>query len=92
MGRSANMRYCTADQRLCFHKTDSITIPLLLKFEISSFQPASVIVQTGVCHAKAHLFVLLAVPHLGFQSGGFVPTLHVPAHISYLYTLRHQFE
>ena len=28
--------YCEADQRLCFHYSDS-TIPLLLKSEISSF-------------------------------------------------------
>ena len=31
-----------ADQRLCFRYTDS-TIPLLLKSEISSFKPASVL-------------------------------------------------
>ena len=37
---------CTADQHLCFRYTDS-TIPLLLKSEISSFSPASVIVQAG---------------------------------------------
>ena len=35
---------CEADQRLAFRYTDS-TIPLLLKSEISSFQPASVTVQ-----------------------------------------------
>ena len=28
--------YCEADQRLCFHYSDS-TVPLLLKSEISSF-------------------------------------------------------
>ena len=33
-----------ADQRLCFHYTDSI-IPLLSKSEISSFEPSSVAVQ-----------------------------------------------
>ena len=39
---------CTADQRLCFRYKDS-TIPLLLKFEISSFQPFSVAAQAGLC-------------------------------------------
>ena len=37
-----------ADQRLCFRYTDN-TIPLLLKSEISSFLPASVTVQPGLC-------------------------------------------
>ena len=37
-----------ADQRLCFRYMDS-TIPLLLKSEISSFYPASVTVQPGLC-------------------------------------------
>ena len=47
-----------ADQRLCFRYTDS-TIPLLLKSEISSFQPASVTVQPGMCRAwsESTLFV-----------------------------------
>ena len=36
-----------ADQRLCFRYTDS-TLPLLLKYEISSFEPASVTVQPGL--------------------------------------------
>ena len=40
---------CTADHRLCFCYTDS-TVPLLLKSDISSFWPASVIVQAGLCH------------------------------------------
>ena len=35
---------CTADQRLCFLYRDS-SIPLLPKFEISSLQPSSVVVQ-----------------------------------------------
>ena len=39
---------CEADQRLCFHYTDS-TISLLLKCEISSFWPASVTVQVSLC-------------------------------------------
>ena len=37
-----------ADQRLCFRYTDS-TISLLLKSVISSFKPASVTVQPGLC-------------------------------------------
>ena len=37
-----------ADQRLCFRYKDS-TLPLLLKYEISSFQPASVTVQPDLC-------------------------------------------
>ena len=39
---------CEADQRLCFRYMDS-TLPLLLKSEISSFQPASVTVQPNLC-------------------------------------------
>ena len=39
---------CEADQHLCFRYTDS-TISLLLKSAISSFYPASVTVQTGLC-------------------------------------------
>ena len=37
-----------ADQRLCFHYTDT-TIPLLSKSEISSFWPFFVAVQPGLC-------------------------------------------
>ena len=37
-----------ADQRLCFRYTDS-TLPLLLKSGISSYYPASVLVQPGLC-------------------------------------------
>ena len=37
-----------ADQRLCFRYSDS-TIPPLLNSEISSFWPASVAVQAGLC-------------------------------------------
>ena len=41
---------CTADQRLCFHYTDtSSTIPLLLLSKISSFFTSSVIVQATRC-------------------------------------------
>ena len=38
----------TADQFLCFRSIDS-TIPLLLKFEISSLLASSMVVQTGLC-------------------------------------------
>ena len=37
-----------ADQHLCFRYTDS-TIPLLLKYKISSLYPSSVTVQPGLC-------------------------------------------
>ena len=37
-----------ADQRLCFRYTDS-TIPLLSKYEISSFYPSYAVVQPGLC-------------------------------------------
>ena len=37
-----------ADQRLCFRYTDT-TLPLLLKYEISSFYPDSVTVQPDLC-------------------------------------------
>ena len=39
---------CEADQRLCFRLMD-ITIPLLLKSEISSFKPYFVTVQADLC-------------------------------------------
>ena len=39
---------CEADQRLCFRNTDG-TISLRLKSENSSFLPASVSVQVGLC-------------------------------------------
>ena len=39
---------CEADQRLCFHYTDS-TIPLLPKYEISSIWSSSVAVQPDLC-------------------------------------------
>ena len=38
---------CEADQRLCFRYSDS-TMSLLLKSEISSFKPSSVLVQLGL--------------------------------------------
>ena len=39
---------CEADQRLCLRYSDS-TIPLLLKYKISSLYPSSVTVQAGLC-------------------------------------------
>ena len=54
--------YCAADQRLYFRYTDR-TIPLLSKFEISSFWAASVTVQASFenqycsfSHVKAHIY------------------------------------
>ena len=41
-----------ADQRLCFHYTDS-TLPLLPKSEISSFEPISVILQPYLCQTRS---------------------------------------
>ena len=45
-----------ADQRLCFHYSDS-TIPLLLKSEISSF--FSVLVQAGLCRTRSETTLLV---------------------------------
>ena len=47
-----------ADQRLCFRYSDS-TIPLLLKSEISSFLPASVTVQAGLCRTCSETTLLV---------------------------------
>ena len=47
-----------ADQRLCFRYSDS-TIPLLLKSEISSFWPASVAVQAGLCQTCSETTLLV---------------------------------
>ena len=41
-----------ADQRLCFRYLDS-TIPLLPICKISSFKPASVAAQTGLCQTRS---------------------------------------
>ena len=41
-----------ADQRLCFRYMDS-TIPLLPICKISSFKPASVAAQTGLCQTRS---------------------------------------
>ena len=43
-----------ADQRLCFRYTDS-KISLFLKSEISSFYPASVTVQVGLCQTWSEI-------------------------------------
>ena len=47
-----------ADQRLCFRYTDS-TLPLLIKCEISSFQPASVTVQSDLCQTCSKTTLLV---------------------------------
>ena len=47
-----------ADQRLCFHYTDS-TLSLLLKSEISSFQPASALVQVSLCRTRSETTLLV---------------------------------
>ena len=48
-----------ADQRLCFRYTDS-TIHLHTKYEISSLQPSSLVVQPGLCRT------LSETPKIGF--------------------------
>ena len=52
-----------ADMRLCFRYTDS-TIPPLLNYKISSFQPASVLVQAGLCRTCSETTLLV------FPQGG----------------------
>ena len=49
---------CEADQRLCFRYSDS-TFSLLLKSEISSFKPASVTVQAGLCQTCSETTLLI---------------------------------
>ena len=46
-----------ADQRLCFRYSDS-TIPPLLNSKISSFKPASVAVQAGLCQTWSETTLL----------------------------------
>ena len=58
-----------ADQRLCFRYTDS-TFPLLFKSEISSFWPASVAVQAGLCQTYSET-TLLVFP----RGGSFIVVL-----------------
>ena len=52
-----------ADQRLCFHYTES-TLPPLTKSEISSFSPACVIVQPDLCQTLSET-ILLVFPRGG---------------------------
>ena len=61
-----------ADQRLCFRYSDS-TLPLLLKFKISSFQPASVTVQPDLCQTCSESTLLV------FPRGG--TTVVIDQHI-----------
>ena len=65
------------DQRPCFRYVDS-TIPLLSKFEISSFYPSSGSLQSGLCQTwketpktdflttRLILFVSILVSNVGF--------------------------
>ena len=55
-----------ADQRLCFRYSDS-TIPPLLNSKISSFKPASVAVQAGLCQTCSET-TLLVFPRGGSLS------------------------
>ena len=47
-----------ADQRLCFHYTDS-TVPLLPKSEISCLLLSSVAVQPGLCRTRSETRTLI---------------------------------
>ena len=47
-----------ADQLLCFRYTDT-TLPLLLKYEISSFYPDSVTVQSDLCRTCSETTLLV---------------------------------
>ena len=66
-----------ADQHLCFRYTDS-TIPLLLKSEISSSYPSSVLVQRGMCRTCSETTLLV------FPRGGSYVTYstRAPARLS----------
>ena len=59
-----------ADQRLCFRYSDS-TIPPLLNSKISSFYPASVAVQAGLCQTCSET-TLLVFP----QGGSYINKIH----------------
>ena len=50
-----------ADQRLCFHYTDS-TIPPLPKTKISSLWPSFVAVQSGLCRTRSETRTLVFSP------------------------------
>ena len=57
---------CEADQRLCFHYTDS-TIPLLAKYKISSLWSSSVLVQPDLCQTWAKPHIVSSPEPLGSQ-------------------------
>ena len=59
---------CEADQRLCFHYTDS-TISPLLRDKISRFWLSSVIVQAGLCQTWSE------TPKTGFLASRLICTL-----------------
>ena len=63
-----------ADRRLCFRYTDSI-FPLLVKSEISSFYPASVLVQLGLCRTCSDT-TLLVFPRGGSNIIRDIGTIH----------------
>ena len=56
--RKQRRRSDSRNQCLCFRYTDS-TVPLLLKSEISSFQPASALVQLGLCRTSSETTLLV---------------------------------
>ena len=62
-------------RRFCFRYTDS-TVPLLLKSEISSFLPTSVIVQTDLCRTCSETTLLV------FPQGGSYITSQKPTMLS----------
>ena len=53
---------CEADQRFCFRCSDS-TIPLLLKYNISSLYPSSVTVQPGKCWTRSETQIVGFLKH-----------------------------
>ena len=59
-----------ADQRLCFRYSDS-TIPPLFNSKISSFSPASVLVQPGLCQTCSET-TLLVFPRGGSNKESFM--------------------
>ena len=67
-----------ADQRLCFRYIDS-TIPLLPKYEISSFQLSSVTVQTSLCRTWSE------TPKTGFLRTRLILFSQVTQRIKYLF-------
>ena len=63
--------YCAADQRLCFRYMDS-TIPLLSKSEISSLQPSTVGLQSGLRQTWSE------TPKTGFLTTRLICTISPP--------------